>query len=437
MAVKKPDGVLQTTTSTGTGDLTLDGTVAGYRTFAQAVTAGEMAWGDEVYYVVQDGTNREWGRATVISSGPTLKRSTGTMSGSTNGGSAISAAGGGVTQIFPAAPDNLKLLTQDRKANGGTIAETGTDNAFSVKQTLAAGLDVTGASNLTGAVAITDTSTETLLTVTRNQTDAPASDAPLLLLVDKNGGAESGPNLDLDRQSASPAANDVLGYVRFKGFSSTGVARVYAAIKAIATTVTNASEAARVVVQAMVGGTLTDIWTMASNGLYAAGLTPQGAGTGNFTALYVNGVLQTAGSRQAFFTYQSSASQTSVTGAQKITLTSASYNSITSASWDNTNDELTLPAGTYRFQLSITSFEETGYSSGAVASLRFRNTTDSSDVGQAIEIPVVSTDRGGGVVCFGDFTIAGSKVFRAEISYGSGTHTWTVRYPQLEVVKVA
>lgn len=422
MAVKKPDGVLQTTTSTGTGDLTLDGTVAGYRTFAQAVTAGEMAWGDEVYYVVQDGTNREWGRATVISSGPTLKRSTGTIIGSTNGGSAISAAGGGVTQIFPAAPDNLKLLTQDRKANGGTIAETGTDNAFSVKQTLAAGLDVTGATALTGDLTMSG--------------DAAINGGNLTLTKTDDGA--TGAEFESYHNTASAAVSDKVWRHTISAKNASGTKKTAADWYTEWLDATNASEDARTKFQAMVAGTLTEIFGFGSDGFTIGNVTPQGIGTLNIKGgFYIDGVLQTAQTRQAFFTYQSSASQTSVTGAQKITLTSASYNSITSASWDNTNDELTLPAGTYRFQLSITSFEETGYSSGAVASLRFRNTTDSSDVGQAIEIPVVSTDRGGGVVCFGDFTIAGSKVFRAEISYGSGTHTWTVRYPQLEVVKVA
>ncbi len=433
MAVKKPDGVLQTTTSTGTGDLTLDGSVASYRTFAQAVTAGEMAWGDEVYYVVQDGTNREWGRAQVISSGPTLKRSTGTIIGSTNAGAAISAAGGGVTQIFPATPDSLKLLTQDRKANGGTIAETGTDNAFTVKQTLGAGLDVTGATALTGTLAVTDTSTDTLVTITRDQTDAPSGDAALVSLVDKNGGAESGPNVDFDRQTASGAAEDVLAYVRFKGRSSTGVSRVYAALKAIATTVTNAAEAGRLVVQAMVAGALTDIWTMASNGLYAAGLTPQGAGTGNFTAIYVNGVEQVAQTRQAFRGSQSSGTGSAVSGANKIQL-SQDYLSITSASFDNANDEVTLPAGTYNFRASISSFEETSY--GGTAEFRLRNTTDGSTIGSSVLLPTIGTNLAGGAVLHGDFTLAGSKVVRLEINYASGSHTWTARYPVLEIVKV-
>jgi hypothetical protein len=95
---------------------------------------------------------------------------------------------------------------------------------------------------------------------------------------------------------------------------------------------------------------------------------------------------------------------------------------------------VTLPAGTYNFRASISSFEETSY--GGTAEFRLRNTTDGSTIGSSVLLPTIGTNLAGGAVLHGDFTLAGSKVVRLEINYASGSHTWTARYPVLEIVKV-
>lgn len=74
-----------TISNTGTGSLTLNAATDGHQTFADAGVAD----GDEVFYVVEDGSNWEVGRGTYTSSGTSLSRDT--VYESTNSDSAISA----------------------------------------------------------------------------------------------------------------------------------------------------------------------------------------------------------------------------------------------------------------------------------------------------------------------------------------------------------
>lgn len=57
-----------------------------------------------------------------------------------------------------------------------------------------------------------------------------------------NAGAGGGPDIDLYRNSASPANSDVLGGVRFSGKNASAVKTQYAKIQAVITDVTNGSE---------------------------------------------------------------------------------------------------------------------------------------------------------------------------------------------------
>src|SRR5690349_12055848 len=61
-------------------------------------------------------------------------------------------------------------------------------------------------------------------------------------LYSADAGAAIGPVLDIQRDSATPAANDVLGGIEFNGESSTSVKRAYATIKGLIETATNAAE---------------------------------------------------------------------------------------------------------------------------------------------------------------------------------------------------
>jgi hypothetical protein len=64
MAFVLGDRVLETTTTTGTGTITLAGAVSGYRAFSVIATAN----GDTFYYVIAGGTEWEVGTGTRVSS---------------------------------------------------------------------------------------------------------------------------------------------------------------------------------------------------------------------------------------------------------------------------------------------------------------------------------------------------------------------------------
>lgn len=80
--------VKETTTTTGTGTVNLDGAVTGFQTFVSGIGDG-----NECYYTITDGTDWEVGRGTVTSGSPdTLSRDT--IEDSSNGGSAVNFSAG-------------------------------------------------------------------------------------------------------------------------------------------------------------------------------------------------------------------------------------------------------------------------------------------------------------------------------------------------------
>jgi hypothetical protein len=85
MALVLADRVQETTTTTGTGTVTLAGAVSGYQTFA---TIGN---GNTTFYTLTSGTNWEVGIGTYASSGTTLARTT--ILSSSNSNAAIVLAG--------------------------------------------------------------------------------------------------------------------------------------------------------------------------------------------------------------------------------------------------------------------------------------------------------------------------------------------------------
>ncbi|MDB4997485.1 MAG: hypothetical protein JWM74_4917 [Myxococcaceae bacterium] len=83
------DRVRETTTSTGTGIVTLAGAVAGFRTFASALSTGER-----VRYAIVDSTTGAWetGDGVFTTSGTTLTREN--VFSSSNGNALVSFAAG-------------------------------------------------------------------------------------------------------------------------------------------------------------------------------------------------------------------------------------------------------------------------------------------------------------------------------------------------------
>lgn len=97
----------------------------------------------------------------------------------------------------------------------------------------------------------------------------------LQTLVSTDAGASEGPDLDLYRNSASPAASDVIGGIQFNGQDSGAAKQLYARIRTVITDPTAASEDAKVVISTVVAGAETDVVTVeqaaAKTGLYVAG----------------------------------------------------------------------------------------------------------------------------------------------------------------------
>ena len=79
MALKLADRTKETTTSSGTGDITLGGAVSGFVAFSTVLSNG-----DTTYYTISDGNNWEVGLGTYNTSGNTLTRTDSNVLQSTN-----------------------------------------------------------------------------------------------------------------------------------------------------------------------------------------------------------------------------------------------------------------------------------------------------------------------------------------------------------------
>jgi len=94
---KLADRVKETTTTVGTGAISMGGAVTGYKAFSAAFTSG-----DQVYYCIEDGTNWEVGIGTLTTGTPwTMARTL--ITSSSNSGAAVSWSAG-TKNIFCTAP---------------------------------------------------------------------------------------------------------------------------------------------------------------------------------------------------------------------------------------------------------------------------------------------------------------------------------------------
>ena len=126
MALVLADRVQETTTTTGTGSVTLAGAVTGYQSFAI------IGNGNTTFYTIADqgGANWEVGIGTYSTTGPTLARTT--VLASSNSGSLVSFTSGTKT-VFVTYPSE-KSVNLDSSGNVsalGTIA-SGVWNATAV-----------------------------------------------------------------------------------------------------------------------------------------------------------------------------------------------------------------------------------------------------------------------------------------------------------------
>lgn len=118
MAVLKNRAKMSTST-TGTGTITLGSAESGYQTFADAGVANT----DVVRYVIEDGNNWEIGTGTYTATGTTLSR---TVSESSNSDAAINLSGSATVFVGAAAEDlsQLFVLTADTTDATATVLTT-------------------------------------------------------------------------------------------------------------------------------------------------------------------------------------------------------------------------------------------------------------------------------------------------------------------------
>lgn len=137
-------------------------------------------------------------------------------------------------------------------------------------------------------------------------------------------------NVDLFRDSASPAASDGLYSISFSGRDSGGNKTIYAIIGGLILDTTDTSEDGRVLIQTMVAGTIVNTASFAT-GLTMLGATggDKGSGTINATGLYVNGTLLSVPSIATAAQYRANTSSLMLTtdqvwaAAAEVTLTDA------------------------------------------------------------------------------------------------------------------
>jgi len=128
------------TSTTGTGTITLGSAVAGFQTFATAGVANTNV----VRYVIEEGTNFEIGSGTYTSSGTTLSR---TPSESSNSGNAITL--GGAAEVF------ITAINSDIQPQNGLFYEN--DQTVSANYTLTSGKNAVAAGPITIASGVTVT----------------------------------------------------------------------------------------------------------------------------------------------------------------------------------------------------------------------------------------------------------------------------------------
>lgn len=96
-------------------------------------------------------------------------------------------------------------------------------------------------------------------------------------LTSTDAGATAGPVLNLYRNSASPAASDIIGEINFQGEDSVGNTEEYAKINAVIDDPTSTSEDATIQLQAKVAGAMTTILSASASGVGGSAVADQTA----------------------------------------------------------------------------------------------------------------------------------------------------------------
>ena len=162
-----------TTSTTGTGTITLGAAATNFQTFA----SGGVANGSVVRYLIEEGTNWEVGTGTYTASGTTLTRNPSESSG---GGSAITLAGSAIVSIVAAAED----LTSEVVITGGTIDGAvigGTTPAAGTFTNIIASGDLTVNGTTTTVNTTNTVVTDSLIELGNGTTGTPVNDAGVII----------------------------------------------------------------------------------------------------------------------------------------------------------------------------------------------------------------------------------------------------------------
>lgn len=118
------DRVRETTTTSGTGTVTLLGAAAGYQSF------GVVGNANSCYYIIADqvGTNYEWGIGTYTLSGTTLSRDL--VLGGTNGFGSLVSFGSNTKDVFLTCPANVAMNALFTGTASVTVGNTGTETSL-------------------------------------------------------------------------------------------------------------------------------------------------------------------------------------------------------------------------------------------------------------------------------------------------------------------
>ena len=241
MAFVCGSGIAETTTTTGTGSYALGGAVSGYLAFSSAV-----ALSDTTFYRCDNGSGTwEVGIGT-RSGSATLTRDT-ILKTSSGGTSAINWGAGTktITCVYPG-----ESVVAKNRSNTFTA-----DQYFNAKKLY---LNAAGDSWIVGGVS---TGTEYIDVIVDGEWIGRWTTAGLRIVSD-NADANAEPQLILDRNSASPADDDVIGKVYFRGRDSGDNSCDYATIRGEAADVTDATEDGRLVITTKVAGNDVDSLTL-------------------------------------------------------------------------------------------------------------------------------------------------------------------------------
>ena len=170
MALVLADRVRETTTTTGTGTITLGGAVGNFETFTS-----NLSDGDTTYYAIVDANNSDFevGLGTFASSGTTLARTT--VIASSNSNSAVSLSSG-TKDVFITLPAS-KMIFQDASGNVTIPGDL-----------TVSGDDITMGTNTSGNLLIADGTNFNSIAVGSLSEISTVANDDVLLAVDTSGG---------------------------------------------------------------------------------------------------------------------------------------------------------------------------------------------------------------------------------------------------------